>query len=1551
MATDATILAIGVESKSIPVAANELKALEAQAGKTEASAKRLGEGFTPLSSTLAKTEQANNALIESWTREVTMLGKTKNEMMELEARHAGMNKAQMENARVLQQSIKTYEDAGKAARDLAAAQEHSAQETVKFIREVGVIATVVATALSALYAVSVKNASEAEQAEARLTAVLKATGGAAGVTKGHIDDLAESLALITNFDDEALRHGAATLLTFGSIGASSFDRALKAGVDLAAFMRSDLDSAMRMIGKALEDPTVGMTAMRRAGIMLTDSQMEVAKAAVEAGDKMAAMKVLLEALESKVGGTAIAMRTGLTGATSDAGKAFDEMTESMGKSSLVAGTYTTVMGTLTEVMRNLKKAIDEAKPGDLAALVTPDFGLLTPMGGAKYFGASRGGSRESSGKIGGLPAAEDTSNLEREANALNMVAEARKKAGAALAAMMAGATDERQKFADAERELRNYAETLKYTAPQIDAMVAVLRKSILGASEKAAADKDAADKLKLFNEQLRANNVEADKESDALKKSIKEMEAYADAYDKSVSASEKSTLAMEKEAEQETKRAAMIGLTKEQVDLLKAAWDDEKIARAEAYLSAAQNVGEDEAEIERLQRKVIALKGIQQARRDAAVAEAGVSIAKEDAKLAKEMERNWEHAYKAVGDAAGDFLLDFVHNGQSAFKNLWESFKNWGLQALAQIAAKQVMVSIFGTAASGAAGAAGSAGGSMLGGAQGGFANYATSSLLGSAGSATTGSYLASGWAGMFGPSASTAALAGDAFLPAALGAEGLGAASLGEGMMAGLSSGLALIPVAGWVALAALVVYSIYKGMEDGPAMRTGTFASGAAAGPGTGNPLFQSSSQFGSFGVINDKWFSDSDMGESMKVFLATIKAVDNAIADMVDGDMESKIKAALESVRTEFKAGMEKESVTFGEVLKDRYVAILDVIDPALGNIAEAFEGTGEELVKLALDMIASHEAMQRMNLADVFGEVFDVSRLQDFQKEGESLSATLIRLTDTFVITTAVADLIGSSFGNIGLESTEARERLVSLAGGVSALGSAANAYYEAFYTDAEKLTRAQNAVAEAFNKMGLALPDSISGFRSLVEALDLDTEAGAKLLVALWDIAPAFADVANSVAAAKASLTSDQTRFQLSHSTGAVDSATITRNARVDALLAGDPNRMTDFTSAYGGDYAKYAAAVSSTANMSQTEFSKFGEADRDAIIAIIDSVRDLDAALADANVRVDDSTQLVSSRSNAEGGAAEAYDYSNDIISANIQLMRAQGDVIGALNASRAQELATIPKTETVLIGLTNALYDLQVQAIESAAATKQKAEEEAQRTWKEPQITAMQSLARMGAELRQLAANVIDSVAAMDELSQANSDYRNAVQQTVRAIEAMKVGVANMFTSTRESLETFGLSSKALYNRYRKDADAAAEMMAATSDPEIVASLATRINDDINNAFAVLDDPGKSAKRKSLLAYLDNINDFAKTRLEDIKGSVIDEADSIFLSVQAALNDAATSIANASKGQEKAADVQQSAANTILDASRVMRDAVTELIGGSSDTSAYTRSTSEINA
>lgn len=152
-----------------------------------------------------------------------------------------------------------------------------------------------------------------EVAEARLAAVIRATGGAAGVTAEHVKELASQQQALTTFGDEATIAAAAQLLTFRSLrnevgeGNQVFDRTIVAAQDLSALFGTDLNSSVMQLGRSLEDPISGLTALRRSGISFTVAQRDQIRVLVESGQLFEAQKLILAEVETQVSGTAQAI--------------------------------------------------------------------------------------------------------------------------------------------------------------------------------------------------------------------------------------------------------------------------------------------------------------------------------------------------------------------------------------------------------------------------------------------------------------------------------------------------------------------------------------------------------------------------------------------------------------------------------------------------------------------------------------------------------------------------------------------------------------------------------------------------------------------------------------------------------------------------------------------------------------------------------------------------------------------------------------------------------------------------------------------------------------------------------------------------------------------------------------------------------------------------------------------------------------------------------------------------------------------------------------------
>lgn len=162
---------------------------------------------------------------------------------------------------------------------------------------------------------AIGEAREAQKVGALTESIIKSTGGAAKVTAKDVGALATSLSNKSGMDDELIQTGANLLLTFKNVrneagkGNKVFDQATAAAVDLSAAGFGSVDGASKMLGKALNDPLKGISALGRAGVTFTADQKKMIEGMVEQGDILGAQKIILGEVESQVGGAAAASAT------------------------------------------------------------------------------------------------------------------------------------------------------------------------------------------------------------------------------------------------------------------------------------------------------------------------------------------------------------------------------------------------------------------------------------------------------------------------------------------------------------------------------------------------------------------------------------------------------------------------------------------------------------------------------------------------------------------------------------------------------------------------------------------------------------------------------------------------------------------------------------------------------------------------------------------------------------------------------------------------------------------------------------------------------------------------------------------------------------------------------------------------------------------------------------------------------------------------------------------------------------------------------------------
>lgn len=177
---------------------------------------------------------------------------------------------------------------------------------------------------------SIKAWNESERMVAQLNAVLKSTQHAAGLSAQSLIDLSQSLQKTTTFSDEAVLSVENLLLTFTNITGPTFEKATSTVLDMATALGEDTSSAAIQLGKALQDPILGITALRRVGVNFTSSQQEMIAGLVKTGKTMEAQTIILKELDKEFGGSATAAAKTFEGQMKQVANKVDDIQETIG---------------------------------------------------------------------------------------------------------------------------------------------------------------------------------------------------------------------------------------------------------------------------------------------------------------------------------------------------------------------------------------------------------------------------------------------------------------------------------------------------------------------------------------------------------------------------------------------------------------------------------------------------------------------------------------------------------------------------------------------------------------------------------------------------------------------------------------------------------------------------------------------------------------------------------------------------------------------------------------------------------------------------------------------------------------------------------------------------------------------------------------------------------------------------------------------------------------------------------------------------------------------
>lgn len=181
------------------------------------------------------------------------------------------------------------------------------------------------TGASAVLLSSIRTYDKYEQQQLKVQQLLETTGYAAGLSAQELQRNAEKVALGTLASVEGIQEAQGALLTFKSVQGDTFLEAIGLAQDMASVMGGTAKSNALQLGKALQDPMKGITALTRSGVSFTEGQQDMIRAMVEAGDKAGAQKIILRELAGQLNKTAAAQAQGFAGSVDTLSQRWDEL--------------------------------------------------------------------------------------------------------------------------------------------------------------------------------------------------------------------------------------------------------------------------------------------------------------------------------------------------------------------------------------------------------------------------------------------------------------------------------------------------------------------------------------------------------------------------------------------------------------------------------------------------------------------------------------------------------------------------------------------------------------------------------------------------------------------------------------------------------------------------------------------------------------------------------------------------------------------------------------------------------------------------------------------------------------------------------------------------------------------------------------------------------------------------------------------------------------------------------------------------------------------------
>lgn len=209
-------------------------------------------------------------------------------------------------------------DAARARAELDSVTRATDGMSSKLKGGIALAAAGAGVALAGMATEAIAGARESAQIHRVLESQIKSMGGAAATAFSSATQFAEDYGTAIGKDDDDILKVINKLSTFpaafdkGSLGAEGMRRATQAAFNLEAAGVGSAESNIIGLGKAMDNPIKGLTALSKSGVSFTAEQKKQIEQYTKSGDLAKAQAVLLQGIESNAKSAANAQADGMT---------------------------------------------------------------------------------------------------------------------------------------------------------------------------------------------------------------------------------------------------------------------------------------------------------------------------------------------------------------------------------------------------------------------------------------------------------------------------------------------------------------------------------------------------------------------------------------------------------------------------------------------------------------------------------------------------------------------------------------------------------------------------------------------------------------------------------------------------------------------------------------------------------------------------------------------------------------------------------------------------------------------------------------------------------------------------------------------------------------------------------------------------------------------------------------------------------------------------------------------------------------------------------------